>query len=82
MIFSALISHQVEQRKKLERRMQVTKTELGSLSRNADSIAQLLEARTKFIQTGVVDVSTKLLIDFFVVHFAGVWLKHKLFILI
>ena len=53
MIFSALISHQVEQRKKLERRMQVTKTELGSLSRNADSIAQLLEARTKFIQTAV-----------------------------
>ena len=58
-IFTALISHQMEQRQKLERRMLHTKSELQSMKCNVSNLSVLLEARTKFIQTGLVDVSEK-----------------------
>merc|ERR1712223_2307259 len=54
----ALISQQLDQRQKLEQRLEQGKSELQSLTRNAHGLKVLLEARTKFIQTGgVVDVS-------------------------
>jgi len=53
----ALISQQLDQRQKLEQRLEQGKSELQSLTRNAHGLKVLLEARTKFIQTGgVVDV--------------------------
>jgi len=52
----ALISHQMEQRQKLERRMLHTKNELQSMKCGVSNLTVLLEARTKFIQTGLVDV--------------------------
>merc|ERR1719192_2460311 len=53
----ALISHQLDQRQKLEQRLEQGKSELQTLKRNAHGLKVLLEARTKFIQTGgVVDV--------------------------
>ena len=57
-LFAALISQQLDQRQKLEQRLEQGKSELQSLTRNAHGLKVLLEARTKFIQTGgVVDVS-------------------------
>jgi len=53
---SALISHQLDQRQKLEQRLEAGNSELQTLTRNAHGLKVLLEARTKFIQTGVVDV--------------------------
>ena len=55
--FSALISHQLDQRQKLEQRLEQGKSELQTLKRNAHDLKVLLEVRAKFIQTGVVDVS-------------------------
>jgi hypothetical protein len=55
--FAALISHQLDQRQKLEQRLEAGNSELQTLTRNAHGLKVLLEARTKFIQTGVVDVS-------------------------
>ena len=55
----ALISHQLNARLKLERRLQQSKSQLQNLSRDVDDLKVLLDARTKFIQTGVVDVSFK-----------------------
>jgi len=52
----ALISHQLDQRQKLEQRLEQGNNELQTLKRNAHGLKVLLEARTKFIQTGVVDV--------------------------
>merc|ERR1712223_621860 len=53
----ALISQQLNQRQKLEQGLEQGKSELQSLTRNAHGLKVLLEARTKFIQTGgVVDV--------------------------
>ena len=49
----------MEQRQKLERRMLHTKSELQSMKCNVSNLSVLLEARTKFIQTGLVDVSEK-----------------------
>ena len=57
--FAALISHQMEQRQKLERRMLHTKNELQSMKCGVSNLTVLLEARTKFIQTGLVDVSNE-----------------------
>ena len=57
--FAALISHQMEQRQKLERRMLHTKNELQSMKCGVSNLSVLLEARTKFIQTGLVDVSNE-----------------------
>ena len=48
----------MEQRQKLERRMLHTKNELQSMKCGVSNLSVLLEARTKFIQTGLVDVST------------------------
>jgi len=53
---SALISHQLDQRQKLEQRLEAGNSELQTLTRNVHGLKVLLEARTKFIQTGVVDV--------------------------
>ena len=55
--FAALISHQLDQRQKLEQRLEAGNSELQTLTRNVHGLKVLLEARTKFIQTGVVDVS-------------------------
>lgn len=52
----ALISHQLDQRQKLEQRLEQGNSELHTLRSNAHGLKVLLEARTKFIQTGVVDV--------------------------
>ena len=57
--FAALISHQLDQRQKLEQRLEAGNSELQTLTRNAHGLKVLLEARTKFIQTGVADVSNK-----------------------
>ena len=61
--FAALISHQMEQRQKLERRMLHTKNELQSMKCGVSNLSVLLEARTKFIQTGLVDVSKEKIIE-------------------
>ena len=40
-----------------QQRLEAGNSELQTLTRNAHGLKVLLEARTKFIQTGVVDVS-------------------------
>lgn len=42
---------------KLKHRLHQSRGELQLVKRNVHSLEMLLEARTKFIQTGVVDVS-------------------------
>ena len=49
----------MEQRQKLERRMLHTKNELQSMKCGVSNLTVLLEARTKFIQTGLVDIVSK-----------------------
>ena len=49
----------MEQRQKLERRMLHTKNELQSMKCGVSNLSVLLEARTKFIQTGLVEVSNE-----------------------
>ena len=53
----------MEQRQKLERRMLHTKNELQSMKCGVSNLTVLLEARTKFIQTGLVDVSKEKIIE-------------------
>ena len=53
----------MEQRQKLERRMLHTKNELQSMKCGVSNLSVLLEARTKFIQTGLVDVSKEKIIE-------------------
>eukprot|EP00093_Oithona_nana_P003629 03629.XXX_120031_117753_1 [CDS] Oithona nana genome sequencing. len=52
----ALIGHQLNQRCKLQQCLQQSKSQLQNLSRDVDDLKVLLEARTQFIQNGVVDV--------------------------
>merc|ERR1712029_605937 len=56
MSLQALISHQLNQRCKLQQCLQHSKSQLQNLSRDVDDLKVLLEARTQFIQNGVVDV--------------------------